>query len=209
MATPTNPDRYSEYWAYLRHIETLRFTMAGLIATVASGLLAVVHLAPDEDIDAALGVSALIFLALFIAVAAVFLVAHKRSYTHYFEQLKRIDPNVADFGKRGPFEALLVLLTLPQGAIIFSAFAFESWVSRGRLPGFSTFRAASATSSGGATSKGEPRRRTRPADAQSRRGGDHSRNRGVARVGEGPCFSRPNIAPIGLVDGLERPAGSV
>jgi hypothetical protein len=131
MTEITTDDRYKEYWAYLRHAETLRFAMGSLIVTVASALLAGVYVAPENGFVGDQRPWILVFLALFVGVAACFLVAHKRSYTHYFDELKEMDGRLVDFGKRGPFEALLALVTLPQLAIFFSAFAFPSrweWV---------------------------------------------------------------------------------
>lgn len=128
MTGLNDEDRYKEYWGYLRHIETLRFTMGGLIVTVVSALLAVLHLAPGGGTVEHVGPWALIFLALFVGMAAWFLVAHNKSYAHYFKQLRSMDDRIKDFGKRGPFEALLALVTLLQFAVVGSAFSFD-WLA--------------------------------------------------------------------------------
>jgi hypothetical protein len=123
----TTQDRYKEYWAYLRHVETLRFAMGSLILTAVSALLAAVYLAPEGGVAEDLRPQILIFLSLFVGIASWFLVSHKRSYDHYFKMVRRLDPPVPDFKKRGAFEALLALVTLPQLAIGASTFAFDSW----------------------------------------------------------------------------------
>ena len=127
MTEPTDQDRYREYWAYLRHVETLRFTMGALLVTVASALIAVVYLAPPEDIAGDIVPWILAFLSIFVGVSAWFLVAHKKSYTVYFSLLKKMDPNLVDLQRHGAFEALLVLVTRPQVVIVASAFLLSSW----------------------------------------------------------------------------------
>ncbi len=127
MEEVTTKERHKEYWAYLRHVETLRFAMGSLILTAVSALLAAVYLAPEGGVAEDLRPQILIFLSLFVGIASWFLVSHKRSYDYYFNKLKEMDGRPADFGTRGPFEALLALVTLPQVAIFSSAFAFPSW----------------------------------------------------------------------------------
>jgi hypothetical protein len=101
--------------------------MGSLTFTAVSALLAAVYLAPDEGTVERLRPPILIFLSLFVGIASWFLVSHKRSYNHYFKMVRRLDPRVPDFKKRGAFEALLALMTLPQLAIGASALAFDSW----------------------------------------------------------------------------------
>jgi hypothetical protein len=119
-------DRYREYWAYIRHIENLRFTMGGLVVTVTGAVLgafAFSHLRPSHRaLPWALG-----FLSLFLGVAASFLVCHNKSYKHYFDKLNDMeeDGKLPNFGKGGPFAVLLVLMSLPQLVIIGWAPAFH------------------------------------------------------------------------------------
>jgi len=119
-------DRYREYWAYLRHIETLRFALVGVIVTVASAILAAVNLSPWGQKSPDFTLWVLGFLAVFVGVATWFLVAHKKSYDAYFCKLENMGEDLEDFGKRGPFEVLLVLVSLSQLAIIGSALTVDS-----------------------------------------------------------------------------------
>jgi len=119
-------DRYREYWAYLRHIETLRFTLVGVIVTVANAILVAVNLNPWGQNSPDFTLWVLGFLAVFVGVATSFLVAHKKSYQAYFDELKDMDEGLQDFGRRGTFEVLLVLVSLSQFAIVGSALTVDS-----------------------------------------------------------------------------------
>lgn len=136
MADPSDEARYREYWAYIRHVETVRFTLGGLILTAASAILAVVLLRPDDGRFAAdVEPWAFLFLATFVGVSAWFMVEHKASYNHYFDQLREMDSGLRlDPGEwrvwwwAGPFEIFLLLITLIQVAIVLgAAFGFPEW----------------------------------------------------------------------------------
>ena len=127
-----NQNRYREYWAYLRHIETLRFTLGALIVTVVGVVVAVGGLAPLGKEAEGLAPWVLVFLSLFLCVAAVFIVSHKKYYDMYSKMLDHMDPELrrqreALGNWAEPFVWLLLLVTLPQLAIICSAFTLGSW----------------------------------------------------------------------------------
>lgn len=125
MAEINEERRYEQYWAYLRHVEMIRFQMAGLLVVVAGGGLGFVH---GNGRSGPLAAGILSFLAAFALGAQGFLVAHRRSYRHYFRQLKDNleDPGLFDASgmkwRDDPFGWLLALTLLLQVAVVSSAF---------------------------------------------------------------------------------------
>ena len=97
-------DRYTEYWAYLRHIESTRLALVGAVITAAAVAVAIGS-TQRWTLWAILFVNPLI---------GFFLVFHKRSYNHYQDELREMDPGMRTSDDFSAFEVLLILTTLVQ-----------------------------------------------------------------------------------------------
>jgi len=121
-------DRHAEYWAYLRHIETVRFQMAAVVSAVVGGALAaLIGAAPwneDGGLDPTLGVTIVIGLELFTAFAGLYLIGHEANYAWYHTRLKAMDPVLGDKPKAEVFGWLLAMLVLAQIALVVTAVEF-------------------------------------------------------------------------------------
>lgn len=131
-------DRYREYWAYLRHIETMRFHLASVLVAVTVGTLGFVAGRTDVEVfgRVAYGPVALLGLCMFIGSAQMFLVASKLRYGEYLAELRVLDPGtaiarVARTNVFGPFFWILVMNSLTQGTValllVFLATDFAGW----------------------------------------------------------------------------------
>jgi hypothetical protein len=122
---PSDADRYREYWAYLRHIETLRFHVGGLITVVASGILGFVYqgFRGPDSLQGGVKAGILAFLAVFVLIAQGYLVSHKAAYNFYWNLIRcPLDPAIYEAKPPRPFDLLLALTSLVQAAVLASAF---------------------------------------------------------------------------------------
>ena len=126
--TISDHDRHAEYWAYLRHIETVRFQMAAVVSIVVGGALtALIGAAPwDENggLDPTLGLAIVIGLELFTASAGFYLIGHKANYTWYHTQLEAMDQVLKDKPEFEVFPWLLAMLVLVQAGLMVTAVEF-------------------------------------------------------------------------------------
>jgi hypothetical protein len=119
----TDQDRYREYWAYLRHIESLRFQVATVVSVAVGGALGVVlskrNTAGRLD---AWALAVVLGLELFILLAGLYLVGHKNNYSWYFRQVRELDPeSLACKPRFEVFGWLLGMLALVQAALALTA----------------------------------------------------------------------------------------
>ncbi len=124
----TDKDRHAEYWAYLRHIETVRFQMAAVVSAVVGGALAaLIGAAPwteNGGLDPTFGLAIVIGLELFTAFTAFYLIGHKANYAWYHTRLKEIDQVLKHKPKAEVFGWLLAMLALVQFALMVTAVEF-------------------------------------------------------------------------------------
>jgi hypothetical protein len=120
----TPAHRYAEYWAYVRHIESIRFQAGTILSVVAGGLLAVVW--RDHAVLGGLERWTLFLLLVFVLVVEGFLVVQKRSYDRYVDALKELGGPLPRPSRLEPFLWLLLLLVLVETAAIGSF-----WVQKG------------------------------------------------------------------------------
>jgi hypothetical protein len=131
--------RYREYWAYLRHVETLRFQLAsvvvvaggavlGWVVTAAGGRRGRVSLACALRANPALGWGVLL-LGVFVGAAGFFLIAHKRNYDRYYDWLGCLDCHLREPGQE-VFGWLLGMLTVVEAGV---AAVLASWRRFDRL----------------------------------------------------------------------------
>ncbi len=125
----SSADHYREYWAYLRHLESTRFSV---VAVMVTGTGIVIALYRDSLSPASLGWGVAFVSGLF-ALTALFLTRQKKSYEHYFGILKENGAEPPSFGVLGPFPAVLLLLAWPQVAMLLLAISGDGWPAAARL----------------------------------------------------------------------------
>jgi len=81
---------YREYWAYLRHAESLRFQLVGVVTAVGAAVIGV-GVSGGTRVTL-LSLLILLALGLFIGFVGCYLVAHKKSYDRYAGFMRDLEP---------------------------------------------------------------------------------------------------------------------
>ncbi len=84
-------DRYREYWAYIRHAESLRFQLVGVLTAVGGAGVALVT-ATKVSVGPEKAFWILIGYGLLVGFAGLYLLAHKASYDRYAALMREQEP---------------------------------------------------------------------------------------------------------------------
>ncbi|MCB2224340.1 MAG: hypothetical protein KQH83_09240 [Actinobacteria bacterium] len=136
----SDSDRYRELWAYLRHIEVTRFQMTTVVSLSVAGVLGALYgggaWTDSGGLTVEQGTAIVVALEWFVGFAALYLVAHKKNYSWYLDRLVELDRSTFEkMPKEGTepsmkdsmevFAWMLMMLTLLQAALVWSAFALS------------------------------------------------------------------------------------
>ena len=116
--------RYPEYWAYIRHAESLRFHVVGVLTAVGAAGVALAT-ATEIQIGRKESLWILIGYGLLVGFAGFYLLAHKASYDRYVRLVREHEPPVnqrRDPVHKDAFTWLLAMLAVSELGVVVSTF---------------------------------------------------------------------------------------